>query len=702
MSNHLRSLFDPDSIAIIGCSPDSKKIGGRPLDYLLKYGYQGKIYPVNPNYQEIRGLTCYESITGIQEDVDLVVIALPQKLVLSTFHACIEKKVKAVVIFSAGFSEVGEAGKREQEKLAKLAKEHNIRVLGPNCLGLFHVSKGMYATFSTILEEEAPIQGGKIGFVSQSGAFGSHVFTLARQHQIGFSHFVATGNESDVDVADCIKYLAEDENTNVIACYLEGTTDGQKLIEALQLAKEKKKPIVIVKVGKTDVGMKAAMSHTGSMVGSDAVYDTIFKQYGVYRAHTINEFIDVAKAFSDLPVMTGNRVAVFTVSGGVGIMLADQVMENGLALPETPEDVQERLKEILPIAGVKNPLDTTAQVSYMPTLLEDFMDGVLGSGGYDAAIVFLGFSGLKAESLPTKLPSLLNMKEKFPHIPQIVVTLLNPTSEKMLSDAGLVVNEDPTRAVKMLAALYDLGRAKDQAPQPFQSEAKNESIKALYSISANELTEYTSKQVLGNYGIPVTKEKLAQSADEAADFADQIGYPVVLKGMSPQILHKTEKGLVLLYVQNPDEVREGFAKLKTIIEETDDATFEGVLVQEMQTEKAVEMFVGSKKDPVFGQMVLVGLGGIYIEVFQDVAMRKAPVSVETAREMIEELKSRAILQAFRGNAAFDGNALCELVSNFSYFIDTHRDELEEVDLNPAMVLMEGRGVKVVDALIKLI
>jgi acyl-CoA synthetase (NDP forming) len=702
MSNNLRYLFDPDSIAIIGCSPDAKKIGGRPLDYLIKYDYKGKIYPVNPNYPEIRGLQCYENIISVQGDVDLAIIALPQKLVLSTFMSCIEKKVKSVVIFSAGFSELGEEGKKEQELLSKLAKENNIRVLGPNCLGLFNTSKGMYATFSTILEEEEPIQGGNIGFVSQSGAFGSHVFTLARLQHIGFSHFVATGNESDIDVADCIHYLAEDEQTDVIACYIEGAKDGEKLTQALQHAKQKNKPVVVLKVGKSDAGMKAAMSHTGSMVGSDAVYDTIFRQYGAYRANTIDEFIDIAQAFSKLHVVDGNRVAIFTISGGVGIMLADQAMENGLVLPETPEDIQKRLKEMLPIASVKNPLDTTAQISYMPTLLEDFMEAVLESGHYDSAIVFLGFAGLKTDSLNARIKSLLKVKAKFPQVPLVTVTLNNPSSKKLLSDSGLVVNEDPTRAVKMLSALVQLGKTMKREAVESPRENREVGVKSFLSNDSKELTEYTSKKVIAQYDLPVTQEKLAINSQEAVEFAERIGYPVVLKGMSPQILHKTEKGLVLLHVKDPKEVEEGFNRLKEIIDETENATFEGVLIQEMVTEKSVEMYVGSKKDPVFGQMILVGLGGIYIEVFKDVAMRKAPVSVEMAKEMIEELKSSALLKEFRGNSGYDVTALSEFVSKFSYFIDAFEEEIEEMDLNPTLVFKDTKGVKVVDALIKLV
>lgn len=704
MQNELKSIFEPESIAIIGCSPDKKKIGGRPLDYLMKYGYLGSIYPVNPNYEIIEDMKCYETILHVPSDIDLAIIALPQKLVLPTFLACIKKSVKSVVIFSAGFSEIGEEGKKDQEKITALAKKHHIRVLGPNCLGLFNVSKRMYATFSTILENEEPLPEGKIGFVSQSGAFGSHVFTLARQHQIGFSKFVATGNESDIDVADCIEYLIHDEKTSVIACYLEGAKDGNKLINMFKLAAQKKKPIVLLKVGRSDVGMHAAMSHTGSMVGSDSVYDTIFKQYGVYRAETIDEFIDVANAYAKLPRMKGDRVAIFTVSGGVGIMLSDQVIENGLTLPETPQDVQNHLKSIIPIAGVKNPLDTTAQVSYMPTLLEDFMKAVLKSRQYDAAIVFLGFSGLKPDSLSTKLTSLIHIKQQFPDIPCVIVTLSNPEAKKIIHDSGLVSNEDPTRAVKILSAMNELRKSKihlEKACANEEMEVPLVQINQLMSNHRKALTEFQSKEIVRNYKIPITVEKLALTPTEAVEWANSIGYPVVLKGMSPQILHKTEKGLVQLNINNDQEVKDVFNQLKTIIVNEEEAAFDGVLIQEMIKDHSIEMYVGAKRDPIFGQMILVGLGGIFIEVFKDVSMRKAPVSPMVAKEMVEELKASMILKGFRGKTRYDIDSLCNLISQFSFVISMQEELLEEVDLNPIMVFEGSKGVKVADALMKL-
>lgn len=693
----LDALFNPDSIAIIGATPDPKRIGGRPLAYLQQNNYKGSIFPINPKYDEISGLKCYKNITEINEIIDLVIISLPKDLVLDKFKECAENGVRSVVIFSAGFGEVDEEGRKIQDKITLIAKKHGVRVLGPNCLGMFNVKKGVYATFSTILERETPLKG-SIGFVSQSGAFGSHVFTLARQNQIGFSHFIATGNESDVDVADCISFLAEDDDTKVVACYIEGAKDGEKLIDAFKLAAKHNKPVVALKVGTTDVGKQAALSHTGSLAGSDDIYDAVFEQYGVYRAKTIEEFIDVAYACAELPIPKGNRTAIFTVSGGVGIMLADQLTECSLSVKETPQEVQGKLKKILPIAGVKNPIDTTAQINAIPNLLEDFMDTVLSSGVYNSAIVFLAFTGLDLEKIKTRINALKKVMSNYPHISLITVTLNNDKSKKMFVEHELVLSDDPTRAVNMLKALNFFREKLNQPLEHKQGQDKKENS---LTIQSSVLTEYESKKLIQKYDIPVTNERLATSSEEAVAFAKEIGFPVVMKGMSPQILHKTDEGLVHLNINNENDVAQIYQRLKNKIDSIQGAQFDGVLIQEMLTGDSLEMFIGSKKDPVFGQMILVGMGGIYIEVLKDVSMRKAPVSIEEAERMVNELRGSSLLKGVRGKQPYDVEALCEAISKFSQFISRFEHSIEEIDLNPMMVFEHSKGVKAADALITL-
>lgn len=697
-TNELHALFNPNSIAIIGASADAKRIGGRPLKYLQQNGFQGRIYPVNPKYEEINGLRCYADITQIQENIDLAIISLPGQAVLESVKQCASIGVRTIIVFSSGFGEVDDEGKRQQEQLTAIAKAHGIRLLGPNCLGLFNTNNGVFATFSTILESQTPYKS-RISFVSQSGAFGSYVYTLARQHQIGFSHFVATGNESDIDAADCIAYFAEDAHTDVIACYVEGVKDGEKLLRALRLAADHRKPVIVLKVGRTDEGKQAALSHTGSLAGADEVYDEVFRQYGAYRADSVEEFLDVVYGCSKLPLPKGERVAVFTVSGGVGIMLADALTPNGLELPQPPEDVQQRLKALLPYAGVNNPIDTTAQLNAQPQLLGQFMDAVLGSEKYDAAIAFLGFTGLYPHTLQARLPSLEQIAKQYGDIPLITITLHNEDSKAQFEHRGLFVVENPTQAVRILKALRFFNQfyahRTDQRATPPEPNA--------ITIASNNkvLTEFESKQWLAQYGIPVTKERLATTAEEAVAYAEEIGFPIVLKGMSPEILHKTDLGLVQLNIQSEQETAAKFQDIKRKIEQTEGARFDGVLVQEMLVGDAVEMFIGAKKDPVFGQMVVVGIGGIFIEVFNDAAMRKAPVTAEEATNMIRELRGAKILQGARGKPPYDVEALGEAIARFSEVIAGAGGVLQEVDLNPIMVFGKGNGVKVADALITL-
>lgn len=696
----LKAIFDPGSIAIIGASSDWKRIGGRPLKYLQDSGFQGTIYPINPKYEELSGLRCYADIAAVQADIDLAIIALPKEHVVHALRTCAEAKVRSAIIFSAGFAEVDEEGAMAQKEISAIANEFGIRVLGPNCLGMFNVSSGAYATFSVILSEGLPYPS-RVGFVSQSGAFGSQVFTLARQRRFGFNRFIATGNESDVDVADCIAYMAQDENTDVIACYLEGAKSGEKLIAALELARKNRKPVVALKVGRSDAGAKAALSHTGALAGADEVYSEVLKQYGVYRAGTIDEFLDAVGGFSMLPIPKGTRTVVFTTSGGVGIMITDELAKYSLTMPETPEQIQSYMKQLLPIAGVKNPVDLTAQINKQPELLEKFMEAELSSGQYDAAIAFLGFAGLMSETIDSRIQTLKKLTNKYKDIPIIPVALCNDASLAKFRENQLAIIEDPTRAVQVLHVLNQY-RIMSSRPDVRVTPVE-QALKTLEEVnsSAATLTEHDSKRFLHQFGLPVTKEKLAATAAEALAFAKEIGFPLAMKGMSPEILHKTEHGLVHLHIQNEAEVREHYEMIKQNIAAVEGASFDGVLIQEMLPGDGVEMVVGAKWDPVFGQMIVVGMGGIWIELLKDISMRKAPVSKEEAEHMINELRAVKLLHGYRGKKPADVNALSQLVSDFSRLVAGLGARCSEADLNPVIVYGEGSGCKIADALLTL-
>ncbi|MCQ6275366.1 acetate--CoA ligase family protein [Bacillus sp. V3B] len=694
----LKPLLDPNSIAIIGASSDLTKIGGLPIKSLLDFKYQGRIFPINPKYEEIAGLTCYPHISHVPYEIDLAIIVLPSSLVLQTVRDCGTHGVKSIIVMSAGFSEIGEQGRRNQEELTKIANNYGMRILGPNTVGMFNLKKGAIANFA-ITSSLGEVPKGRIGIVSQSGAFCGYIYTLASQKQIGLSYFIGTGNEADIDVADCIAYLAQGEHTDVIAVYLEGCKDGRKLISSLEMAKKNNKPVIVLKTGKSEIGSKAALSHTASLVGEDASYDVIFKQTGAYRVESIQEMLDIAYACSFGRLPQGKNIAIFTVSGGAGIMMADYLAFQDVNLPEPEESVRKKLLQLVPFASIQNPVDFTGHLVNNPKIFGDFLREVLDNGIYDMIVTFTGIQGYKKEAFEELLSAMKEIHNEYPHIPQLLTTLFTPETKKKIHKTGIPVFDDPITMVKVAKALSYLGNHFYPSTQSEMKWIKKKLDLSLFT--SHTLTEVHSKQLLQYYDIPVTIEKMVKTEEEAVKVANEIGYPVVLKGMSPQISHKTEANLVHLNVYNDVEVIRLFRYLRQRIFQIQDAEFEGVLVQEMLDRPIAEIIVGSKNDLLFGPMIMVGLGGVFVEAFKDVSIRKAPVDKNEALKMIQELKGFSILNGLRGQPPVDIEALSDLITSVSHLVIDYAAEMEEVDLNPVMVYPVGNGVKVADALIKL-
>ncbi|MCQ6279591.1 acetate--CoA ligase family protein [Bacillus sp. EB600] len=694
----LKPLLDPRNIAIIGASSDLTRIGGLPIKSLVDFNFQGKIFPVNPKYVEIAGLKCYSTISQVPCVVDLAIIVLPSYLVLHAVRDCGEQGVKSIIVMSAGFSEIGEQGKRNQDELTKIAKNYQMRVLGPNTVGMFNLQKGAIANFA-LTPSLGSVPKGRIGIVSQSGAFCGYIYTLAAQKQIGLNYFIGTGNEADIDVADCIAYLAQDENTDVIAVYLEGCKDGKKFIASLEMAKRNKKPVIILKVGKSEIGSKAALSHTASLVGEDASYDAVFKQTGAYRVESIQELLDVSYACSFGRLPQGKNIAIFTVSGGAGVMMADYLAFQDLNLPQPDESVRKKLLQLVPFASVQNPIDFTGHLVNNPKLLGEFLREVLDNRTYDMIVTFTGIQGYKEEAFAELLSAMNDISNEFPHIPQLLTTLFTQETKKKIHKIGIPVFDDPITMVNVAKALCYLGNHFYQSTKSETHWEKKKLDLSLFTSSA--LTEGYSKQLLQNYDIPVTNEKVVKTEEEAVQIANEIGYPVALKGMSPQILHKTEANLVQLNVNNDIDVFGLFSYIRETILQMKDAEFEGVLVQEMLDPPVAEIIVGSKTDQLFGPMIMVGLGGIFLEAFKDVSIRKAPVDKNEALKMIQELRGFSILNGLRGQSPGDIEALCDLITSLSHLVTDYADEIEEVDINPVMVYPLENGVMAADALIKL-
>ncbi|WP_218573003.1 acetate--CoA ligase family protein [Pseudomonas sp. gcc21] len=682
-------------MAVLGASDDTGKIGGRPIRYLKESGFQGRILPINPRRNQVQGLDAYPSIETAPGEIDLAIVALPSHLVIESIQACADRGVRAVILFSAGFAEIGVEGLRAQQQITEISRASGMRILGPNCLGAINLRHGMIGTFTSGMEGGLPAPG-RIGFVSQSGALGSHCFAAFRERGLGFSYWVTTGNECDIEFADCLAFLAQDPDTDVIAAYIEGCRDGEKLKQALAIARKHRKPVVVLKVGQSEIGAQAAASHTASLAGSDAVYEAVFQQYGVCRAHSITEFMEMTYACLGRRFPVGKRIGLATVSGGVGVMMADKASELGLDVAPMPASAQARMKERWAPAAVVNPVDTTAQVTSDRELLSDFVELMLDQGNYDAVVIFLAHTGLVKETSDRLRDQLRPLRERYPKRLIMVTTLCRPEVRADYEADGLPVFEDPTMAVQAAGTLMRLGR---DFETPLQVSAPDTSRTSQLSLPPQELNEFTAKQYLARAGVPIVEERLAESAEAAVSAADVLGYPVVLKVVSPDILHKTEAGGVMLGLSDSAQVFDGYQKiLARVHERVPDARIDGILVSRM-VDGGTETLIGVQRDPVFGPVVAFGLGGIFVETLKDVALRAAPFGLTEAHAMIRQIKGYALLTGARDRPPADLDALAQALVVVSELAWHNRDTLEGLDINPFIVMPKGEGTVAVDALI---
>lgn len=692
----LDPLFHPRAIAVYGASSDPTKIGGRPLDFLKSSGFDGALYPINPKSATIQGLPAYATASSVPGAVDLAIVAVPAPAVLGALQDCAAHGVAAAVVLSSGFAEVGGAGAEWQRDITALARRTGMRVVGPNCMGVINVRRRMLGTFTPSAAGFGLVPG-RISLVSQSGAFGGYCLSLIRQRALGLNLWITTGNQSDVDFADCVAHFAEDEDTDVIVGYIEAAGDKARLIAALELARSNGKRIVLMKVGSSEAGAQAAASHTASLAGSDQVYDGLFRQFGAYRARSIDELFDVAYACSlSTPRPAGRRLGLLTISGGVGALMADVAEECGLDVAPMPEDAQRRLKEILPFCGPRNPVDMTAQLVNDLTLFEKNFQLMLDEGGYDLVVAFLSSVGQVLPLSSALLDQLQQVLARFPDRTVIFSMLASPEVRKLYEAAGVMLFDEPTRAVRAAGALVyfaqEAQRARNRsAPPPLPPGA--------LAPPTHVLNEVQAKAVLASAGIPVVRELVASTEEDAARCAAEIGYPVVLKIASADIPHKSEIGGVIVGIQDEAGLRPA---LRTLLQRAGqhapEARLDGVVVARMAG-KGVETILGVVRDPVFGAVVMFGVGGIFVEAFKDVAFRIAPFGVDEARAMIAQVKGRILLTGLRGQPPADEEALAEAIAALSVYAAGHADALESIDINPFLVLPRGEGALALDALI---
>jgi acyl-CoA synthetase (NDP forming) len=688
----LTPLLAPRSVAVLGASSDPTRISGRPIAYMRAQGFQGGLYPINPNRAEVQGLKAYASIADLPETPDVAIVAVAAEVAAPAVEELGKRGVKAIVMFTAGFAEMDESGEVAQAKMVATARSYGMRILGPNCLGVFDARRAYYATFSSSFDSGWPVPG-RIGIASQSGAYGTHLYTLARNRGIGASLCIMTGNEADVTIGECIGWLAESPEVDVIAVYAEGIRESEGLIAALEAARAAKKPIVMQKVGRSELGTKAAKSHTASIAGDDAVTEAVMREFGVYRARNSEEMLDIAHTATRKIYPARNTLGVITVSGGAGVLISDVAESLNLSMPEMPVDAQKRLRDLVPFCAPRNPVDATAQVSNDVSLVKTFTESMVRDGGYSSV---LGFFSMTASSRrwPSIREQLNLVKTENPDRLYVLSVIVPPERRDELESDGWVVHEDPTRAVVAIDAMGRFGEAFSAGaslPAP--------SIKPV-TLPAKTPSEAEAKRLLSAAGIASAPEAECATADLAVAAADRIGYPVVMKILSPDILHKSEIGGVLLDVSDAGAVREGFHLLldraKTA---APTAKLDGVLVAK-QLKGGVECILGIHRDPVFGPIAMFGLGGIFVEILKDVVFRRCPFGPDVAEEMIRSIRGAPLLLGARGRKKADVKALADALSRLSAFAVAAGPRLQSIDINPIFAMPEGEGAFAVDAVIE--
>jgi acetyl coenzyme A synthetase (ADP forming)-like protein len=738
----LEALFAPKSVAVIGASTKPDSLGRAVFKNILFHGYTGVVYPVNPKAKSILGVKAYPSVLDIPDEIDLAVIIVPAMAVAGVLDECGRKGVRAAIVISAGFKEIGEEGAQRERELQQIAQRYGIALLGPNCLGIINTDPNvsLNATFAPGMPRH-----GNIAFISQSGALGVAALEYAQRQKIGLSKFISIGNKADLHENHLLEYLKDDPLSDVILLYVEDLEDPQgfhRISTEITSERPKKIPILAIKSGRTLEGAKAATSHTGALAGSDEVYDSIFMQSGVLRVETIEELFDYAIAFAQQPLPQGNRIAIVTNAGGAGILATDAAVRHGVQLAEFTEETVKRLRNLLPpTANVANPVDMTGEPNeqryetVVRTVLEDpnvagvvviAAPHILMSLENIARHIVRAVQALTPDPAPSPRP---NPPAPFPEregggsplrtgeglgegssggkVQKPVLACLMAVTDarpaiEILEEANIPHYSFPERAARALAAM---ARYREWVHRPrteykiftdVQIERARETIARAKRQGRSMLVEPEAHDVLKAYGFPMLKYHLAKSEDEALQAAHEIGYPVVLKIVSPDIAHKVDVGGVKLGIHSDAELRDSYRQMLADVQRAKpSARILGVFVQEF-IKGGKETILGLKRDPLFGPLLMFGLGGIYVEALRDVTFRMAPIRELGVHRMIRQIRGFKILEGFRGEPPSDIEAIADCLARLSQ-LATQLEEIVELDINPLVVFEQGRGARVVDA-----
>ena len=694
-----RGFFEPGSVAVVGASREKGKVGNEILVGLVRGGFEGKVFPVNPKADELEGLKCYPDVKSIGETPDLVVIAVPAQAVPAVMRDCVAARVKAVVIITAGFKEVGEEGRELERSVLQIAKSGKVRVIGPNCLGLMVPGRKLNASFGGDLPKP-----GDIAYFSQSGALLAAILDMARASGMGFSKMVSLGNKADVSELDMLKALDVDPDTRVIAGYLESITNGDAFVrEAERISQEK--PILLMKSGGTSAGSKAASSHTGSLAGDEAAYECVFERAGIIRCNSIKAQFDIAQALAGQPLPKGPSVAVITNAGGPGIMAADAIERQGLTFAKlTDQTVKKLTAGLLPSASANNPIDVLGDA--LADRYEFALDTVLHDPNVDSVLVLLTPQAMtECEATARTITLLARENGEKPVLACFMGGQMVEKARDLLREGGVPSYDSPESAVSAIKAVADYVRWRARPKRvvklfPVNRRKVDQIISRGLRRGETELGEAESKEILEAYGFVTPKGALASTADQAVSVADRLGYPVVIKIWSPDISHKSDFGGVKVGLNDAQRVRDAFdLMMYRIPKKAPNASILGVLVQEM-CRSGQEVILGMNRDPQFGPIMMFGMGGILVETLKDVSFYLAPLTADEAKEMLVNTKTYRLLKGVRGREGVDIQAVAEGLQRLSQLV-TEFPQIQELDINPYVVGPEGTVPVAVDARIAL-
>ena len=689
------SFFYPKSVAIVGASQQKGKVGYEILKNMIDAGFEGKILPINPNAKSIEGLECHPDLESLGQTPELVIIIVPAKIVPAIMQQCAKVGVKSVIIITAGFKEVGEEGRELEKKISQIARRAGIRLIGPNCLGLIVPANKLNASFGGNLPAV-----GSIGYLSQSGALLTTILDMANASGIGFSKLVSIGNKADVDELDVIKALASDVDTKVIAGYLESIDDGNQFVrEAEQISHDK--PILLIKSGATEAGAKAASSHTGSLAGTEVAYESAFERAGIIRCSSIRQQFDYAQAFADQPLPAGPRVAVITNAGGPGIMAADSIEQQGLTFAKLTDATIEKLSSKLPAAAnLYNPIDVLGDA--LADRYEYALEAALDDPNVDVVLVLLTPQAMTEPAATAR--AIVRISQQRPEKPILSCFLGAAKVEegvRILREGGIPQIDASERAVATIKVMTDYARWRSRPKRVVKLFAVNRRkveniVDRHLRQKLREIGEAEAKDILEAYGFVTPKGTIATTAEQAAAIATQLGFPVVLKIWSPDILHKSDVEGVQIGLKSVREVKDAFdLMMYRIPKKLPNANILGVLVQEMCS-GGKEVILGMKRDPHFGPLMMFGMGGTMVEVLKDIAFYLAPLTAEEARQMLVKTKTYQMLKGVRGQEGVDVDALAEGLQRLSQLV-TEFSQIQELDINPYMVGPEGTTPIAVDA-----